>query len=667
MNYVRFTQGLIDKGILIPATENIYKRINKNTDYYVSLYHYTDEHVKQFQTTNTVSGIKNVKTNKILFDFDDGQDIENARRDAITASKRLIDLGVAENDLRIFFSGNKGFNVEVIFNESFSRQDFVNMVFGIASDLRTFDTKINNETRIIRAPLTKHPKSGLYKIPISLQDLTSKNMEEISMDALDIDGFDSESLDEKQWIVEIPPKLKTLKNTEFVKITDISKDNVLLGEIKGFNTKDIDFSQCPRWMAKERYALQEGFFYGSDSIDKGERNSAFMILATTYRAQGFSADHTLRLLCATSEKQAARTGESVYGEDQLYREIVRPVYSPTWKGGIYGKDEELLVITRKRFDLQEDLEGAEKTSIETIEEVAEGFKNFAKNLSRNRIMTGLKTFDDQVVLTKGMMVTVVSAPGGGKTAFGNMLAENISKSNENVLYFSLDLYKNLLFSRAIQRHVGYDIKNILTQFENGEIDQPLLEAYTKVIESYSNVSFNFKSMTIDNMEEEIKYHIKQKGKSPNLVIVDYLDKVRTSYSDNTAASAHIAMRLSDIAKKYDTLVLLMAQPSKHGSQGPNEEFKSYRSLKGSSSLESDSRVILGIHREGYDPRDMSKDLYTTVTILKNNTGLLGRLDYAWDGLRGTFTELTSDQRRELKRLRDNKEAEKIADKGGWDI
>jgi hypothetical protein len=102
--------------------------------------------------------------------------------------------------------------------------------------------------------------------------------------------------------------------------------------------------------------------------------------------------------------------------------------------------------------------------------------------------------------------------------------------------------------------------------------------------------------------------------------------------------------------------LLLAQPSKFGSSGPEQEFKSYRSLKGSSSIESDSRVILGIHRPGYSPSDQINDNYSSITILKNNTGSLGRLDYHWDGLAGTFTELNVDQRRDLKRLRDELES-----------
>jgi hypothetical protein len=43
-----------------------------------------------------------------------------------------------------------------------------------------------------------------------------------------------------------------------------------------------------------------------------------------------------------------------------------------------------------------------------------------------------------------------------------------------------------------------------------------------------------------------------------------------------------------------------------------------------------------------------------------------RLDYAWNGMAGTFAELTSEQRRDLQRLRKEKE-EAAAKKDEWDL
>lgn len=648
MRYLRLANGLENQtSQLIPITENIHKIIQKNPtqDQYVSLYEYEDRHMEHFKKTRSVAGIQDVTTPKLLFDFDDSQDLRNAQKDAIEVCARLIKNKIPEDKIRIYFTGSKGFHVEVVTDQKFTRQEFYNIVANLAGDLKTFDHRINDEARIIRAPLTKHPKTGLYKIPLLITELTNLNLEDISSAAIDINGFHISDLQDSKYVTPISKEIQKLKTIEYKKV-----GNTVVTETLLFNVNDIDFTKCPKWMAKERYALQEGFFYGSDSVDKGERNSAFMILAATYRSQGFSQDHALNLLMATSERQAKRTGEVPYGEDQLKREIINTVYSPAWKGGIYGKDEDLLILTRQRFNLLEvetniDLVGIDNVGIE--------FKDFAKNIDRNTIKTGIKTLDESVLITSGMMVSLLAAPGAGKTSFANMFVEHLSKQGENTIYFSLDMYKNLLFSRLLQRYSGYDMRKILNMFKKNDPDLTLQNAYADVLKNYSKAHFNFRSgPTVEEIEKEIINYRATKGEDVKLVVVDYLEKVRGPFSDATANSAYVASRLSDIAKKYHTTVLLLVQPQKSAGD-PRDELVSYRKIKGASVIEQDSRVILTLSRPGYDPRDVDNDRYATISVVKNNMGALCQLDFGWNGISGAINELDAQGRKELKELRDN--------------
>lgn len=656
MDYVRLSRSFVNNELLPSQTSDIWNRIKEhpNKDHYISLYNYKDHHVKRFAETRSVEGITDVTTNQLLWDFD-SRKLEDAQQDTQELCNRLLEQGVPEDKIQVFFSGNKGFHVQLMINENLTRQQFRNITFNLAKGITTFDVRINDEPRVIRAPLTKHPESGLYKIPITLENLNTLSIGDIKVMASDIKDYSFHStINEKKWRFTLPPEISNLKSIP----VDPASSSVKLEDIKGFVEADLDFTQCPKWLSKDRFALKEGYFYGSESVNTGERNIAFMILAATYRNQGFSEDETLSLLEITAQKQAKRTGEDEADVSRLKREVISSVYSPNWKGGIYSSDEPLLVLTRKRFNLEEKYYDK---NVEEITDVANGFKSFAKDMQKNRVLVGLESLDKKLVLTTGMVCTVVSAPGGGKTALANLFAETVSKGNENVLYFSLDLYKNLLFGRMLQRHINYDIQKIFSQFENDEVDKDLFEAYSGVLKDYTNVGFSFKTSSIDDIEKEIQINLELKGKTPKLIVVDYLDKVRSPYTDPTQSSAYVVGRLSDIAKKYSTLVLLLAQPSKFGSSGPEQEFKSYRSLKGSSSIESDSRVVLGIHRPGYSPADQSNDLYSSITILKNNTGSLGQLDYSWNGLAGTFTELNIDQRRSLKKLRDDLESKRDKD------
>ncbi len=659
LQYIRLARNLINQqSELIPIDSDIYKKVNLDTDWYKSIFVYQDEHFIEFQKTRSVAGLRGLKTNKILFDFD-SQDLELARKDSIEICSRLVESGINKDNIQIFFSGGKGFHVACIFDEYINRQEFINITFGLASELKSFDQKINDENRLIRLPLTKHPKSGLYKIPLSFKELNELSIETIKEYASTPKEYNSNLLNDDLFKSNIPTILNELKIKNFKKIYD-----EVNFDIKGFNIKDIDIAKCPKWLDKARFILSEGFFYGTDSVNQGERNISFMILAATFKGQGFSAEHTLALLEVTAEKQALRTGEDPYTPEQLQREIINPVFSPSWKGGIYGKDEPILQLTRQRFNL---IETESNIDLVDIKDVGSDFKDFAKNIDKNTIKTGLKSLDDNVLITSGMMVALLAAPGAGKTSFANLFVENLSQAGENTIFFSLDMYKNLLFSRLLQKYSGYDMRKILHMFKNDSPDKVLMDAYTDVLKNYNNAHFNFRSgPTVEEIEQEVITYQQEKGKNAKLIVVDYLEKVRGPFSDATANSAYVASRLSDLAKKYHTTVLLLVQPQKSAGD-PREELVSYRKIKGASVIEQDSRVILTMSRPGYDPKNMDNDNFATISVVKNNMGGLCQLDFGWEGITGQLTELNGDQRRELKSLRESIEEEKNAKDKAWDI
>ena len=659
VDYVRLSRSFVNNELIPFNTADIWNRIKEHPDkdYYISLYNYKDHHVKRFAETRSVEGITDVTTNRLIWDFDSKQ-LEDAQRDTKELSARLLEQGVPEDKIQIFFSGNKGFHVQLMIDENLTRQQFRNITFNLAKGLTTFDVRINDEPRVIRAPLTVHPASGLYKIPISIENLNNLDIGQIKVMATDIKGHSLYNIiNEKKWKLTLPEEISSLKD---IPIDPVS--TVKLEDIKGFNEADLDLSQCPKWMSPERYALKEGYFYGSESVSVGERNIAFMILAATYRNQGFSEDETLSLLEITAQKQAKRTGEEIVATDRLQREVVAAVYSPYWKGGIYSKDEPLLYMTRKRFNIADsDI----TVDLCKIDEVGIDFMDYAKNIDKNTIKTGLKSLDESVLITSGMMVSLLASPGAGKTSFANMFVENLSLIGENTIYFSLDMYKNLLFTRLLQKYSGYPMKKIFNMYKTSEPDEKLAQAYSAVVANYSNVFFNFRSgPTVEEIEQEVINYRETSGKQPKLLVVDYLEKVRGPFSDATANSAYVASRLSDIAKKYHLTVLLLVQPQKSAGD-PSDELLSYRKIKGASVIEQDSRVILTLSRPGYNPKDMSNDNYASISVVKNNMGGLCSLDYCWDGVTGTLTEMTSEDRSDLKKLREEVAKRKAAEQRGY--
>ena len=85
------------------------------------------------------------------------------------------------SDLLIFFSGKKGFHIGLhkkLFNDLIGQGGFDHhirikmMAFEMVGDIE-IDPKIYNKTRIFRLPNSTHQDTGLYKIPISYEELSS--------------------------------------------------------------------------------------------------------------------------------------------------------------------------------------------------------------------------------------------------------------------------------------------------------------------------------------------------------------------------------------------------------------------------------------------------------------------------------------------------------------
>lgn len=656
----RVVRGPFGKGVLEKTNDSIRSIVKDRTiPHYISNYNYEIRHKDEFDKNSSVAGIVDVTTRKLMFDMDNGVNLPQAHADTIKLVERLVDEHKVPLDkVRIFFSGKKGFHVELITNHRFGRPEVTNMVLNLGKDLASLDVKILDEARVMRVPLTAHQDTKLYKIPLTREQLQKSTVREIMEKAETPDGheYGDAIFTEKNFTFDLPATILELKD-KYIK----PPTPALAAELTGlkFDIEDIDFTQCHKGMSKERYALSEGFFWGSGSAPVGQRHHAFMILAATWKSIGLTAQQTLEMLKITAIKQADRTKETVTSTNELQQTVINSVFSPTWTGGVYGLNDPLLQYIRDQFGIPTTTL-IRSGMLTNIQDVAARFKVFAAHIDQNTIKTGIAEIDSNVLITTGMMVGVLGAPSSGKTSFANTFVENLSKQDIPVIYHSLDMWDNLLCTRLLQKHTGYDMRHILKLTKEMKEDKKLADAWTEVIKSYGNVSFNFRSgPTVEDIEEDVVTYTAEHGLPPKLVVVDYLEKVRGPYADATANSAYVASRLSDVAKTHDTCVLLLLQPQKAAGD-PREELINMRKVKGASVIEQDCRVILTVWRPGFNPKDATDDRFTSVAVVKNNMGGCCTMDFGWDGVTGTLKKLDEEGRRDLQALRKNIETQRLA-------
>lgn len=618
---------LVPESDVINRLNSLYEK-NPNKDYYVSVFKYKQEHYDTFQKTQTLSGIKNVTTNSIIFDFDSSE-LQKAKDDTLTLVGRLMQKGIPNKDINVYFSGGKGYHVELFTEKEYNRDEINNIRTSLTSDLETQDPSIKDEQRILRAPLTKHQKSGLFKIPITIDELTTLSPSDIQTLATDLTDFRYELATEyyhKQ--MSLPADIENLKIPKKIE----KKETASFEDRPDFSRNNTGFTNA-------KYALIEGYF------EQGERHEAVVILTATFKALGWHKELTYNNLKATMRLRAQRLDLpdlDQEGKAELYREV-ESIYSPLWLGGTFSEDtNELLINTKKRYNIEDKFKTA---TIISINELKLATESFLKNLKDNRIYTGMESLDKNLILTKGMLFGVLGCPGSGKTSFLNVFVENTSKKHGHVLYFSMDMSKDLLGTKIMQRYTGYSLEKLEDMILHGTFDKTYTAAVEQFSEDYKKVGFCFENgYDVAKISEEIDRYQDKIGERLSLVAVDYLEKVNGPYSDDTANSGFVASNLANMAKKHDTCIGLLLQPNKI-TGNPADQIKSYRSIKGSSKCEQDMRAIIGLWRPGYNPEDFMRDRYLSISILKQNMGKLGKFDYMWDGARGGISEMTSEQKR----------------------
>ncbi len=638
-NYVRLNEGLT-KYNLIPSDANIWDHITTNhKDWYVSLYQYNEQQYKEWKEKKSVAGFTGQLTNKLFFDFDSVKDPEVARQDTITLVAKLLSKGISEGTIQIAFSGNKGFSVEVDTTSKFTHEEFKNIVYSLAEGLTSFDPVVNDPNRIIRVVGTKHNKSGLYKFPLSVNQLSELDMNTIKLLAANVDNID-ESVMENWTEVVLPESILNMRIS-----TKPEKKEMPALE------NDLDMAAKPKWLSEAKYALQEGYF------GAGERNTAFMVLGSTYKNQGFNKEIVYRMLKGVSEVQAQRNNMERWSDDELWNNVVQVIFRPNWKGGQYSyENTPLLQDVTKRLKLK--IPTKDDQTLVPISSVTSIFKKFATDIDKNTIKLGIPLIDDQVRVTTSMLVGLLAAPSAGKTSVSLNVLNSISKTNLRSMFFSLDMGAPLVFQRLIQKHTGMSSKKIFDLYKSN--DKSIPEFEERVAKEYKNVSFCFRSgITVDNIREYILQQQEIDGERAKLVVIDYLECIAGPFSDSTANTAIIAQQLKDIANDLEICILLLLQPQKQAGD-PSAELLSMRQVKGSSVVEQAASIIFTLYRPGFSPKTPQDDRFITIAVVKNRMGSLGSYDFAWNGLTGDMRELDDNEVEDLSAIRKRKQDEKAA-------
>jgi len=626
--YRRVCQGLSDGGVLIPESENVKNYID-DKDCYESLYLYNEDQKRQFDETGSVAGIQDVVTNQLYLDFDSKDNLEAAKHDALAVLNQLNKFNI---EPEISFTGCKGFSLRIPLDQYISVSEFKTAVFNLAGDLTTFDRVVNNPSRIIRVLNTKHQDSGLYKLQITEQELREATIEDIFHWA-----------ETKGEPFDVP----AVKLPEFLKVKELPKPSVPVQILP------LDFANKPKFLSNCRWALQNGMF------KEGQRSTALLCLASTYKNLGYDQEIVYRMLKGVSELQAQRNNQERFPDEEIYNNIVVQVFNESWKNGQYSCREPgnflynyCQGLGHHKCNHQVD----DQMKPTSLDEVHDSFKHFVTHIEENTVLTGIKAIDENFFLTTGSNVLILGAAASGKTALALNILNNTSKQGIKSVFASLDMARNRMFEKVMYKITGLPREELYHRFQMDQ-EGPLMDTLKK---EFGNVYFFNKSCpTVQDLREYILMCQETSGERIKLVMVDYFERVTSEVSDDTAASKRVAGELQDLVNDLDVCLITLVQPNKASIfGGPDAPIYNYTAIKGSSFVYQAGRQILSIWRPFATPELKANDHFLQLAILKNDLGEMSEYVFGWNGKRGDIYELADHQIEEFEELLAKKEREK---------
>jgi hypothetical protein len=275
----------------------------------------------------------------LYFDIDYESDPDVARQDIV----KLIDfftkdLDVQEADIRVFFSGSKGFHMLIDHRAlGIVPRDNLQKVFKFLTGYLKYrlgtpatdengkeyiiplniDPVVYTSPRMLRLPNSVHQSTRLYKIELTLQEVHDLHIDQIRELAKEPRRDEDLKFATADLVIKLRPKAAQFyadKLTEYIEAAATS--NIRYDKDKFIFTKD-DPPVC----------VQDILGHGWKK--EGDRNSATVQLCCYFKDAGYSKDETISIL--TRWVTDFTTAKSGYQKEQRIantRNVIESVYSP---------------------------------------------------------------------------------------------------------------------------------------------------------------------------------------------------------------------------------------------------------------------------------------------------------------------------------------------------
>jgi len=300
-------------------------------------------------------------------------------------------------------------------------------------------------------------------------------------------------------------------------------------------------------------------------------------------------------------------------------------------------EQKIFGLTQERP--QQGLVPISDTLIETFKEIESRHQDTA--------IPGLPSeFYDLDAMTGGFqrsdLIIIAGRPSMGKTSFAVGMARNIAEKWP-VAIFSLEMSKEQLVQRLLASEAGIESNYLRT----GRISQNQWGALSHALGTLSELPIyidDTANQTVMQMRSQVRRLLAEKGGELGLVLIDYLQLMEGSGSENRVQElSRITRSLKGLARELNVPVIALSQLSR-GVEARTNKRPMMSDLRESGAIEQDSDLIIMLYRDEYYNENTPDRGIAEIIITKHRNGPTGVVKLLFDPQFTRFRNLASPNR-----------------------
>jgi replicative DNA helicase len=303
-----------------------------------------------------------------------------------------------------------------------------------------------------------------------------------------------------------------------------------------------------------------------------------------------------------------------------------------------SSDEDAEHLAEAAADLLANLKSGKVSLPSPLEaQVTEAFDRFEENAGRQvGLRSGLHKFDEVTGgFLPGQLIIVGARTSVGKTSLLVQFATAAARQDAKVLVLSLEMPTQQVTHRLLAQTAEVPVQHLTNPSLLSE------QSWRNLVKAQAEIPpgiwLSDGSFTPDSLIAKIRHAHAQTG-GLNVVVVDYIQLVRTAGKNRAQEIGEVSRSLKALANELGICILAASQLSRAHEHAGREPMLS--DLRESGSLEHDADVVVLIHRPKADEKGPSlrSMVESELIVAKNRNGATGKTPAYFDAPLNRFQE-----------------------------